>query len=133
MSNRPSARQDLELLKRISGGDEKAFRQLYDLTHKEVFFYLYRLVHGKQAAEDILVETYTEVWRCAKKFKGRSRGITWMMWIARNLAMNELGKFKKHDNIDDLPDLSNGVMPDPEPHGQTKTPRGGHDKTSNKV
>ena len=107
--------QDLELLEKISGGDEKAFRQLYDQTHKKVYFYLYRLVHGKQTAEDILVETYTEVWRCAKKFKGRSRGITWIMGIARNLAMSELGKFKKHDNIDDLPGLSNGVMPDPEP------------------
>jgi RNA polymerase sigma-70 factor (ECF subfamily) len=33
----------------------------------------------------------------------------------RNLAMNELAKFKKHENIDDFPNLSNGVMPDPEP------------------
>jgi RNA polymerase sigma-70 factor (ECF subfamily) len=38
-----------------------------------------------------------------------------MIGIARNLAMNELGKFKKHDNIDDLPDLSNGVIPDAGP------------------
>jgi RNA polymerase sigma-70 factor (ECF subfamily) len=29
--------------------------------------------------------------------------------------MNELGKVKKHDNIEDFPNLSNGVMPDPEP------------------
>jgi len=61
MSNGPLAGQDLELLKKNSGGDEEAFRQLYDLTHKKVYFYLYRLVHGKQTAEDILVETYTEV------------------------------------------------------------------------
>ena len=37
------------------------------------------------------------------------------MGIARNLAMNELGKLKKHDNIDDFPNLSNGVIPDAEP------------------
>jgi RNA polymerase sigma-70 factor, ECF subfamily len=115
MSNKQLPGQDLELLEKISRGDEEAFRQLYDQTHKKVYFYLYRLVHGKQAAEDILVETYTEVWRCVKKFKGRSRATTWMIGIARNLAMNELRKFKKHDNIDDLPDLSNGVIPDAEP------------------
>ena len=105
----------LELLEKISRGDEEAFRQLYDQTHKKVYFYLYRLVHGKQMAEDVLVETYTEVWRCAKKFKGRSSATTWMMGIARNLAMNELGKLRKHEDIDDCPNLSNGVIPDAEP------------------
>lgn len=56
-------------------------------------------------AEDILVETYTEVWRCAKKFKGHSRVTTWIRGMVRYLAMNYLGKFKKHDNIDDFPNL----------------------------
>jgi len=102
-------------LEKVSRGDEEAFRELYDQTHKKVYFYLYRLVHGKQTAEDILVETFTEVWKCAKKFKGRSRVTTWMMGIARNLAMNELGKFRKHEDIEDCPDLSNGVIPDAEP------------------
>jgi RNA polymerase sigma-70 factor (ECF subfamily) len=115
MSNKSLPGQDLELLEKISGGDEEAFRQLYDQTHKKVYFYLYRLVHGKQAAEDVLVETYTEVWRCAKKFKGHSKVITWVMGIARNLAMNQLGKFKKDEDLDDFPNLSNGVMPDAEP------------------
>jgi RNA polymerase sigma-70 factor (ECF subfamily) len=102
-------------MRRISDGDEEAFRELYDLTHKKVYFYLYRLVRGKQMAEDVLVEVYTEVWRCAGKFRGNSAVTTWIMGIARNLAMNELGKVKKHDNIEDFPNLSNGVMPDPEP------------------
>jgi RNA polymerase sigma-70 factor (ECF subfamily) len=115
MSNGSLASQDLELLKKISTGDEEAFGQLYRLTHQKVYVYLYRLVHGKQTAEDILIETYTEVWRCAKNFKGNSRATTWIMGIARNLAMNELGKFRKHDNIDNFPNLSNGVIPDPEP------------------
>jgi RNA polymerase sigma-70 factor (ECF subfamily) len=115
MSNGPFAGQDLELLKQISAGDEEAFRRLYDLTHRKVYFYLYRLVHGKQTAEDILIETYAEVWKCASKFRGDSRATTWIMGIARNLAMNELGKSKKHENIDDFPNLSDGVMPDPEP------------------
>lgn len=114
MSNGSVADKDLELLKRVSGGDEKAFRQLYDLTHKKVYFYLYRLLKGKEAAEDILVETYTEVWRCAKNFKGKAQVTTWMMAIARNLAMNELRKFKSHNNIDNFPNLSNDSIPDPE-------------------
>lgn len=114
MDNDPLASRDLELLERVSRGDGEAFRQLYDLTHKKVYIYLYRLVHGKQMAEDILVETYTEVWRCAKKFKGKSRVTTWMIGIARNLAMDELGKVRRHEDIEDFPNLSNGVIPDAE-------------------
>jgi RNA polymerase sigma-70 factor (ECF subfamily) len=70
-------------------------------------------------AEDILVETYTEVWRCAKKFKGHSRVTTWMMGIARNLAMNHLGKLRKHEDLDDFI-FRRGTL-DPEPM-DTKTP-----------
>src|SRR4030042_4772307 len=114
MSNESIADTNVELLERVSRGDEEAFRQLYDLTHKKVYFYLYRLLKGKETAEDILVETYTEVWRCAKNFKGKEQVTTWMMAIARNLAMNELRKFKSHNNIDNFPNLSNDSIPDPE-------------------
>jgi RNA polymerase sigma-70 factor (ECF subfamily) len=107
MSDGSVADKDLELLRRISCGDKEAFRELYDLTHKKVHFYLYRLLQGKEVAEDILMETYTEVWRGAKNFKGEARATTWIIAIARNLAMNELRKFKKHNNIDNFPNLPN--------------------------
>lgn len=115
MNRQPFVDEEIELLRKISRGDEEAFRQLYDQTHQKVYFYLYRLVHGRQIAEDILVETFMEVWRCAKAFKGRSRVTTWIFGIARNLAMNELGKQKKHEDISDCSYLSNGIVPDAEP------------------
>ncbi len=90
MSNESIVDKSVELLEKVSEGDEEAFRQLYDLTHKKVYFYLYRLFKVKESAEDALVETYTEVWRGAKSFKGKSLVTTWIMGIARHLAMNEL-------------------------------------------
>jgi len=108
MNNGSIVDRDFELLKRISEGDEVAFGELYQLTHKKVYSYLYRLLQGRPMAEDVLVETYTEVWRGAKKFKGYSKVITWVMGIARNLAMNELRKVKEYEDIDDFLDLSNG-------------------------
>jgi len=104
----------LELLRGTSERDEKAFRQLYDLTHKRVYFYLCRLIQDKHFAEDILVETYTEVWKGARKFKGKSQVTTWIMGISRNLAMNELRKAKKHDDINDFPNLSDETIPNAE-------------------
>lgn len=91
-----------ELIKAVPKGDEDAFRQLYDITHKRVFNYLYRLVNEQQMAEDILMETFTEVWKSAKKFRNESAGFTWMIGIARNRAMNTLRSRKtRGQSIDD--------------------------------
>lgn len=108
------AHTNMGLLRKVSKGDEEAFKQLYDLTHKKVYFYLYRLLKGKESTEDILVETYTEVWRCAKNFRGESMVTTWIISIARNLAINELRKVKSHNNVDQFPNLLDGTVQDTE-------------------
>ncbi len=115
MNRKASKDREFELIQGASQGDEEAFRQLYDITHKKIYFYLYRLLKDRETAEDIMVETYTEAWRGAKNFRGDSRVTTWIMSIARNLAMNHFKKVKPHDNIDDFPSLSNNIMPDAEP------------------
>jgi len=115
MSKEISQDIGLEFIKRISEGSEDAFRRLYDLTHKKTYFFLNRLLRDKATAEDIMVETYTEVWNGAKSFRGSSRVTTWIIGIARNLAMNQFKKLKTHDNIEDFPELSDNSMPDAEP------------------
>jgi len=101
-------------MKRISKGDEEAFRQIYDQTYGKVAFYLYRLVSDQALVEDVLVETYAAVWKGAKSFKGTAKASTWIIGIARNLAMNELRKLKTHEDIDDHAGLSNGKQPEAE-------------------
>jgi RNA polymerase sigma-70 factor (ECF subfamily) len=103
-----------DLIKDVSRGDEAAFRQLYDQTYGRVTFYLQRLVSDESIIEDILVETYAAVWKGARRFKGKSRVTTWIIGIARNLAMKEIKKRKVHANLDDYPNLPNGSSPDPE-------------------
>jgi len=101
-----------DLLKRVVDGDEDAFRHLYELTHKKVFFYLYRLLKDKEASEDIMVETFTEVWRGAKNFRDESSVSTWIIGIARNLAMNELKRTRRHEDIDNHPYIADGNITD---------------------
>ncbi len=97
--------REFELVKRVSGGDEIAFNELYDQTHKKVYFYLFRIFKEESLTEDIVVETYVEVWRNAKSFKGNSRVLTWIIGIARNLAMNRFKKMHYLERIDDFPDI----------------------------
>ena len=114
MDIRLSADLEFELLKKVSHGDEEAFRELYNLTHKSVFFYLYRLLRDRDMAEDILIEVFTEVWNGVKNYEGRSKVKTWIFGIARNLGIKELRKRKIHEKINDYPHLSDGTMPDAE-------------------
>lgn len=83
---------DNELMKRIAKGDVKAFETLYRSTSNKIFFYLLRFLKSRESAEDIHVEVYTQVWKSAKNFKGKSRARTWIYGIARNLALNQLRK-----------------------------------------
>ena len=106
--------ENTALLQQVAGGDEVAFRSLYDRTYGRIHFFLTRMLNDPAAVEDVEVETYTAVWRGAAGFKGRSRATTWMIGIARNLALKELRKRRPAVNIDDLPHLSDGRVPDGE-------------------
>ncbi len=94
-----------KLIKRVARGDRHAFNEFYQLTHKGVYRYLYRMLRCEQMAEDVLIETYAEVWRSAGRFRGASRALTWVIGIARNLAMNLFRKKRVNElDIDSLHD-----------------------------
>jgi len=99
-------KQDLRLLKKISTGDKEAFQELYESTHEKVYYYLVRFV-GHDNAEDILIETFTQVWEKSASFKGRSKAGTWIISIARNLALKDFRKNKRYLLYDNLEPLLN--------------------------
>jgi len=112
MYEAPSPTAPEELLRRAATGDQTAFESLYQQMQSRVFHYLHRLLGDQSSAEDVLVETFTAVWKSAGQFGGRSAVSTWIFGIARNLAYNEMRKRRYHDDIDDHPDLAGGEIPD---------------------
>ena len=91
-----------KLLRAAVAGEEAAFTRLYGLTSPRVAAYLSRLLRDRTVVEDVMIETYVEVWRNAAKFKGGSMVITWIIGIARNLAMNNLKRTKTYASMDDI-------------------------------
>ncbi len=92
-------------MKDVASGDRVAFQKLYESTHEKVFFYLVRLV-GQNRAEDILTETYLQVWKSSGNFRGRSKASTWIISIARNLSYKQLKKDSRYQPYEDM-DLVN--------------------------
>jgi RNA polymerase sigma-70 factor (ECF subfamily) len=84
------ATSDEVLIGLIAKGDRDALRLLFARHNVRVFRFVVRMVSNDATAEDIVSEVFTEVWRCAKQFEGRSKATTWILGIARFRAMSTL-------------------------------------------
>ena len=74
---------------------DKVFLQLMDAYKKPLYWYIRRLVVSHEDAEDILQETFINVYRFAGSFKGDSRVFTWLYRIATNECTKHFRKNKK--------------------------------------
>lgn len=80
--------QDSQLMARVAAGDQQAFRTLFERHGERVFRYAHRLINEVSKAEEVTNDVMLEVWKNASRFEGRSRVSTWIIGIARNVALN---------------------------------------------
>ena len=80
-----------ELILRVAGQDRAAFRTLYAQTSAKLMGVLLRILGTRSEAEDALQEVFTRVWLRAGRFDAtKGRGMTWLIAIARNHAIDRL-------------------------------------------
>ena len=80
-----------ELLSRVAAQDRAAFRELYSKTASKLLGVLLRILGARAEAEDALQEVFTRVWLRAGRFDAtKGRGMTWLIAIARNHAIDRL-------------------------------------------
>ena len=91
----------VELLKKISAGDEQAFADFYRLFETRVYRFIKSKLNDSFEASDILNEVFLEVWRKAGSFEGRSKVSTWLFSIANFKTMDRLRK-KVPETVDDV-------------------------------
>ncbi|MGD9538423.1 MAG: sigma-70 family RNA polymerase sigma factor [Alphaproteobacteria bacterium] len=104
-----AARNDLlaGLLARTAGGDERAFARLYEATSAQLFGIALRIMKERQAAEDVLQDTYVRIWDSASSYtpeKGAALG--WMVAILRHRAIDALRKRRPHLPLDAAPEAA---------------------------
>lgn len=87
MSDDPVA----DLIARCATQDRAAFRALYRDSSAKLMGVLLRILGERSEAEDALQEVYTRVWTRAGRYDAaKGRGMTWLIAIARNLAIDRL-------------------------------------------
>jgi len=90
---------------------DKGFLQLMDTYKRPVYWHIRRLVISHQDAEDIMQETFINVYRFSGSFKGESRIFTWIYRIATNECIKHFRKNSKRlKNTGTLTDLIAGDL-----------------------
>ena len=80
-----------DLIVLVAREDRAAFRALYSEAGSKLMGVLLRILKDRQEAEDALQETFTRVWLKARAYDpARGSGLSWMIAMARNLAIDRL-------------------------------------------
>lgn len=109
---------DEALIALIAVRDKNAMRLLFVRHSARVFRFLQRLVDSAATAEDLVSETFIEIWRQAGRFEARSKASTWILGIARYKALSSLRQ-RHYDQLDDSAfELVADPMDDPEVNAQ---------------
>lgn len=103
------------LLLRIVRQDGQALQHLYGLTSAKLNGVILAVVRDHVLAEEVLQDTYMNVWRQASSYDSRlGSPITWLVTIARNRAIDRLrserSRTKRFEPLDDI-DVADETTP----------------------
>jgi len=87
----PDRSRDEALMIRVAAGDVGALRTLYDQHAPRAMAIAMRILHSPEEAEDVVQETFLELWRRSSQFDGgRGGAVAWVVTIARSRAIDRL-------------------------------------------
>ncbi|MGQ0721204.1 MAG: RNA polymerase sigma factor [Candidatus Eiseniibacteriota bacterium] len=86
---------DQDLVRRARDGDEAAFQELLERHQGRVYHHALRLMGNSQDAEEVLQDTFVQVYRNLGRFEERSRFSTWVYRIATNEALMRLRRARR--------------------------------------
>jgi RNA polymerase sigma-70 factor (ECF subfamily) len=86
---------DLLLVDRCKDGDDAATRELFRLYHKRVHATLYRILGRSSEMDDLMQDTFIQVFRGLHNFRGEAKLATWIDRITVRVAYRHIGKSKK--------------------------------------
>ena len=87
---------DVELIRRVQSGDARALGAFYDRWFPIVNALVARMLKSPDDVEDVVEETFWQVWRQADRFTTERGSVhTWLLTIARSRALDRLRAIKR--------------------------------------
>lgn len=81
-------------VQRAKGGDEEAYKMLFEHYFPKMFGTIYQMVQNATVAEDLTQATMIQAWKRLNRFDGRSAFGTWLYRVGTNLTLDHLRRLK---------------------------------------
>ena len=98
----------------MAQGKKQALADLYGQTQGAVYGYALSILKNRADAEDVLQDTYLQLWQSAGSYRPRGKPLAWIFTIARNLAFARLREQKRLVTTapEDWPEIFAGETPE---------------------
>jgi RNA polymerase sigma-70 factor (ECF subfamily) len=91
----------LGLVQRVGAGDQLALHALYERMDRIVFTLIVRIVNNHEAAEEVTVDVFHDVWRRAATYDPAGGSVVgWIMNQARSRAIDRLRYEQRKKRVD---------------------------------
>ena len=91
MSKKKISLSEEDLVLALSNQEKIAIEALYDMYSASLYGVISRIVIDTPTAEDVLQETFVKIWNSFSSYSAdKGRLFTWMVNIARNLAIDKI-------------------------------------------
>ncbi len=103
-------------------GESSAFTQLYERTYPLAWGVLYKVVGPSPDLEDLLQESYLQLMKALKSYRGESKVTTFLHRVCVNVGLMHLRSRRRRpeDLTDTLPETEAGHDHDPERAAKVK-------------
>lgn len=98
---------DEDLISLVEAGDTEAFAGLYDRHGRSAYSLAYRMMGERQAAEDLVQDSFIKVWRSARSYRAERGSVrTWILSITHNRGIDHLRSTASRRRTQDRVEMS---------------------------
>ncbi|MBW2543343.1 MAG: RNA polymerase sigma factor [Deltaproteobacteria bacterium] len=97
-ADRAVAPSDLELIERVSNGDQASFSTLYERYFPRVYRFVDRRIENRSDVEEIVQEVFTNIFASLESFRSEAPFGAWVFGVSRITIANRFKK-KRHPTV----------------------------------
>lgn len=105
-----------ELLNRIANGEEAAFRELFHLWRDKLYFYILRITHSSEMAEDMLQDIFVKIWANRASLQDIQHFDAYVYKMSQNQALTAMKRMAQEalilDELKKAPEAAEPVIED---------------------
>ncbi|SDP76486.1 RNA polymerase sigma-70 factor, ECF subfamily [Mucilaginibacter sp. OK268] len=88
----PDSLSEIELVKLVSTGNERAFRKLYITYHQLLRTHVFRLTESSELADEIVQDVFLKIWNSRETLDGINNFKGYLFILSRNYTIDFLRK-----------------------------------------